>query len=132
MDLDNSQVEITTYKTIKFTKVGKIRTLTEPVILFSNRFKGVYFKCAWMRIDDNRIIIFKGFQWNGCTLARDNEKTNVASCVHDALYIETSLVMARKVKDLVFYDELKKAEFEYANIYYNCVRLFGGLYVKNV
>ena len=128
--LDNS-LFCTTSENIKFSKNGKIRTLLEPVVLYTDRFKGITFECGWMRIDNNRIIIYKGYSWNGCTFARDNDKTNVASCVHDALYLAIKLQIDRKVKDLIFYDELKKADFEYPSLYYNGVRLFGGFYVKN-
>lgn len=116
---------------------------SEYLRIETNRFSNVYYANSLLTISDNVITIYPGFEWNGCTWARDGERLPngrpvswVASCLHDALYRSTSLPLTRKQIDLIFYDELKKVNFKFFGIipapylYYLGVRLFGGIFKR--
>lgn len=116
--------------------------LKENLEIFSERInKYTFFISKWFSIVDQKITIFKGFTWNGCTFARDGVRNEfgipfswIASCVHDALYGVSVLMLSRKIKDLIFLDELRKVNFKFLKLpsgfsstsYYAFVRLFGG------
>ena len=99
--------------------------------------------------ETTNITVKNGYEWDGCTPkfhlfdivfgipdGVPNPKTNkpkayFASCVHDILYEHAHILpsqITRKIADQIFYDELKKANFAPAKIYYFGVRVFGWLW----
>jgi len=94
-------------------------------------------------------VVWEGYKWDGCTPKWSfldlvfgmndgvpNPKTGkpkayFASCIHDILYEHAHILpkeITRKIADQIFYDELKKADFKLAKIYYWGVRLLGGFW----
>lgn len=106
------------------------RKLKEDYTFTTDRIKDIWFVGNNVVIQGNLIIIKAGFEWNGCTGARDNKKTYYPSCVHDALCIERNMPISQKTKDLIFLDLLKKEKFMGAYMYYAGVRLFGKFFVS--
>lgn len=120
---------------------NKLYQLTDNLEVFSERLdKELFYKSKWFIIVDQKITILKGFTWNGCTKSRDGVRNEfgipfswIASCVHDALYSVKFKRLARKTKDLIFLDELKKVDFKFlflprklsCYLYYIGVRSFG-------
>lgn len=121
--------------TIKFNKVGEKRTrvLLEDCLGQNARLKGIGFTSTWLDIFDGCYKIKKGFEWNGCSYARDSQETEQASCIHDALYRTPNYPVSRAIADLIFFDELRRAKFRFLGIipashyiYYWGVRIGGG------
>lgn len=101
----------------------KFLELTNDLRIETSRFKDIYFDSKYLSIIDNVIIVKKGFIWNGCTWARDGKRDGrgiplsaIASCVHDALYFYTIKGISRDIKDLIFYDELKRVNFKFLGV----------------
>lgn len=106
--------------------------LTENLVIETNRFKGVYWLSEFLQIEDNKITVFKGFEWNGMTWFFDGDKNEdgfpsgrVGSCVHDATNtayrflsngVGIRLNLSNEVKDLILYDELVKAKYRVCKI----------------
>lgn len=116
--------------------------LEQDLVIHTTRFTGIYYEAATLRIVNNIIIIKKGFEWDGCTWARDGVRDEngrpiswKASCVHDALYRDRNNPLARGIADLIFRDELMECGFRFlrapvwlsAYSYYIGVRAFGWL-----
>lgn len=100
----------------------------------------------WFEIKDNKLIIHKGYAWNGCTpkytfwdlkylgtfdgpvyYKTGKQKCYYASLVHDALY--QFKILDRKTTNRIFYEILKESEFILAPIYYTAVKLFSHRYI---
>ena len=128
----------------KYLKNGNLK-LTEDLIYYNPKFVGVYFKNNEFEIISGTITIYKGFEWNGCSFARDGKRDEfglpaswMASCVHDCLYRYLHKLKNLKCKliriqcDSIFYDLLVSVNFKFLGIpactlYYIGVRLGGGI-----
>ena len=116
--------------------------LKQDLCVFSKRTGNVNFANSFLTIYKGYINVKEGFEWNGCTDARDGAiganglpSSWIASCVHDALYRSPNCPLPRKTKDLIFYDLLKQVNFKFLGIpasymYYLGVRIFGGFFAK--
>lgn len=85
---------------------------------------------------DGKMFIYRGYAWNGCTLAFDNKHNMRASLAHDALYqLMQEGLLERRWKttvDLLFY-ALMVEDGSYrtvADVYFMAVNLFGDGYTK--
>ncbi len=136
---------------------SRLELLEDLVVKTTRINKTITFKNDWLEIANGVITIKKKFHWNGCTWARDGRRNEddipiswIASAVHDALYNTSNLpdAISRKIIDLIFYDELKKINFDFkvfpdlnllfmktkpvyipaAVPYYTFVRVFGGFF----
>jgi hypothetical protein len=110
---------------ISYSKEGHIRTLLADLHVETKRFDNIHYGQGHIVIEGNRIIVLKGFKWNGCTVVKDCKRTDVACCVHDALYSQNNIPISRKIKDQILYDLAKQKKFWGAWIYYAGVRTFG-------
>lgn len=99
---------------------------------------------TWMIIDGNKIIVKRGYAWNGCSPkwvmfgrwcgTPDYPETILASMVHDALvqFFLTNHNPYSKVEvDLIFYHLMMHKNFKFANQYHYAVQKFGNYTKKN-
>ncbi len=104
--------------------------LNRTLQITTNRIPdSLIFLSKYVLICGGSISVLEGWQWDGCTFAKDSPYTNNASCIHDAL-LSVDCGIPRGVKDLIFYDELKKNNFKWCGwlpfsceIYYIGVRI---------
>lgn len=115
---------------ITYSKEGHIRTLLEDLYVETKRFNDIDYAQGHLVIKGNIIKVLKGFKWNGCTVVKDCKRTDVACCIHDALYSENNIPISRKVRDQILYDLAKQKKFWGAWIYYAGVRTFGKIGFK--
>lgn len=111
--------------------------LPHDIVIENDILKDIDYEGQWITIRYNYLCVKEGFEWNGCTGARDTKRTWIASCVHDALYTDLNVPLNRKQKDLIFYTELKRAKFKFLGVpaswmYYLGVRIFGGIFYRKV
>ena len=110
--------------------------------------KAISYQGILLTITNGTVIIKKGFEWDGCTWARDGEKrwdgkpiTADASCVHDALLWslehDKTFPLKKKVCDQILRDELIICRYKFLRIvpvkitaymYYAGVRIFGSFF----
>lgn len=132
--------------------------LDEPFSIYNKTFiksKGKKFRSKkgviLCSIDvDGEMTIFPGYAWDGCTpnfsilglffigtpdghtyYATGKPITYYASLVHDALYQFRPVGTTRKDADDLFYEILKKSQFQLAYVYYKAVRIFGRFFWKD-
>ncbi len=116
--------------------------------------KGDSLKTEWGIIKYDKIIIHKGYSWNGCSghvwqgktiipldwmpkISKNSDRytdTLAGTVLHDYIYqflLETTrdskqgLYKVRKFADKLFYKTIKRSKFSLARIYYYGVRVFG-------
>ena len=124
-----------------------IYTLQEPYRFYFDNYyyyDGQFFRADWLLIDDLTINIPAGYSWNGCSpkfkiagkvfsLPNFGQKTYHASLVHDALYqYSAGHGLPRETCDRIFLALMQDQGFKYAKFYYRMVRLFGGLFWKEI
>jgi hypothetical protein len=98
----------------------------------------------WLRIEDNTLIVYNQYAWNGCSPKRcvlgiwvgtPDTKTNIlASGIHDALvqFINTiHFPFTKEEIDLIFYEIMVLSGFLLANQYYWAVKKYGIYNNKN-
>jgi hypothetical protein len=92
----------------------------------------------WLRIEDNILIVFHEYAWNGCSPKRcvfgkwigtpDTRNNTLASGIHDALcqFINTvDFPFTKEEVDLIFYEILLMSGFLMAHQYYWAVKKYG-------
>ena len=109
--------------------MAKQYKLESNLVAITDRFKDIYFTGDYLRIKNNVITVLQGFEYDGCTCARDGNGRG-ACCIHDALCGYEIEGVSQKTKDLIFYDELRRRKFRFFGIpaslmYYCGVRVFG-------
>ena len=85
---------------------------------------------------DGVLRIYRGYAWDGCTSAPDNDRNMLAGLVHDALYqLMQEDVLDKSFKPLA--DEMLRNVMESqgafkvtANLFHLAVKEFGGLHMK--
>lgn len=85
---------------------------------------------------DGVLRIYRGYAWDGCTNAPDNDSNMLAGLVHDALYqLMQEDVLDKSFKPLA--DEMLRNVMESqgafkitANLFHLAVKEFGGLHMK--
>lgn len=97
----------------------------------------------WMRIEGDKITIFKRYAWNGCSPKKcifgiwvgtiDTESNVLASFFHDALcqfFNTVYFPFSKEEVDLIFYNIMYHNGFILSSLYYKAVKRFGN-YEKN-
>ncbi len=123
---------------IKYNKKNKRYHLEETVSIQTDLRPGEVraIKDYVMLLPSGLLVVYKGYFWDGATMAPDFTSVIRASLVHDALYqmIEEGLLplAARPIADKL----LKSVMIEdgaykiVAEIFYRAVKHFGGLFAK--
>ena len=91
---------------------------------------------AWARLDDDALTIAAGYSWDGATCTPNFQRTMLPSLIHDVLYqfLATEHMRPRIDKhsaDLLFYHAMKLTGFILRGPYYQAVRQFGHLYLRD-
>jgi hypothetical protein len=89
----------------------------------------------WARLHDDALTIPAGYAWDGPTCALRLEKAMLPSLIHDVLYQFLSTPdmrdrIDRKKADLLFYHAMKANGFLLRGPYYQAVKRFGHLFIK--
>lgn len=135
---------------IKSKKKGIwIFKLKDDYIETDTGLKNYTFDSDWLKITWNEeIVVRKGYTWDGCTpkitknigvfdglidKETNKKKAYYPSLIHDALYQYYGYHgISRKQIDLLFLRMLQKKKFAFSWLYYIAVRLFGGLFFKDI
>lgn len=89
-----------------------MNSLQEDLVVNTEVFKEVWYTGNFVEIQGSLIIVNKGFEWDGCTCAKDQPSNRIACCVHDALLWDNNIPITRWEKDKVFYKLLKENKFK--------------------
>jgi hypothetical protein len=89
---------------------------------------GIEFSCESGYISDGVLFIKESYKWDGCTYGINTERTYTASLIHDFLYEYAPV--DRLTADNIFYNQLKRFNFQFSALYYLAVRIFGGEFYK--
>ena len=113
----------------------QVTVLLDPPVVIHNSSAVLMDKCTLCLEDGNRLILAKGYTWNGASGATiDTPDTYRASCVHDALYamihVSEAGRQARLAADRNFLRMLKEDGMPWIRrwTWYLFVRLFGWRY----
>lgn len=89
-----------------------MKILRHNLVVETSVFKDIWFVGNFVEIQGSIIIVKTGFEWDGCTCAKDQPRNQTACCVHDALLYEITAPITRHQKDKVFYELLKVNKFK--------------------
>jgi hypothetical protein len=109
----------------------------------------ITFKNDWVNIEKHSITVKKGYSWDGCTpylfnllglwaiktpdgvCKEGKQMLYYPSLIHDVLYqFKGEMPLLRIEVDKIFFYDMVKKGFIFANVYYLMVRLFGGFFGK--
>ncbi len=122
-------------KTIYYKKGNYKYCLTRDTVQQTNIF-GYNIITDFVELyEDGRLLIKKGYAWDGCSGPTiDTKKNTRPGLIHDALYqlIRLGHLPApyKKKIDILFKEMLKEDGFYASSIYYAGVTLFGGFAIK--
>lgn len=72
---------------IRYESLVKWKYRLTDELMLQSRIRGIAARTEYIQMwDDGRLILRKGYAWNGATGAIDTENSMAASAGHDALY----------------------------------------------
>lgn len=128
-------MEISNVKTFYYKHGNYKYRLTRDTVQQTNIFGQNIITDFIELYEDGRLLIKKGYAWDGCSGPTIDTKKNMrAGLVHDALYQLIRLghlpASDKKKIDILFRDILKEDGFYASGLYYAGVSLFGGFAIK--
>lgn len=130
---------------------GVYKFVEYNIVKYKTNLIGREYSNEWISINKRGLItitpISTGYAWDGCSPKKDvldlligtpdgktDKDTNkpityYASLLHDCIYqFKDEIDISRYEADQLFKLLLKNKNFFWSNVYYRCVRLFGGFY----